>query len=62
MLKKRALAQRFRIADHRRAAARRWASCASIITRRSSSRLAGELAKDLTGHPIADIEKALMAA
>ena len=27
-----------------------------------SDRLQGELAKDLTGHPIADIEKALMAA
>jgi len=27
-----------------------------------SERLAGELAKDLTGHPIADIEKALVAA
>jgi len=26
------------------------------------SRLAGELAKDLTGHPVADIEKALQAA
>jgi len=27
-----------------------------------SDRLAGELAKDLTGHPIPDIEKALLAA
>ncbi|MES2338640.1 MAG: host attachment family protein [Pseudomonadota bacterium] len=27
-----------------------------------SDRLTGELAKDLTGHPIADIEKALVAA
>ena len=27
-----------------------------------SERLSGELAKDLTGHPIADIEKALIAA
>ena len=27
-----------------------------------SSRLAGELAKDLTGHSVPDIEKALMAA
>jgi protein required for attachment to host cells len=27
-----------------------------------SGRLAGELAKDLTGHPIADIEQALLAA
>lgn len=27
-----------------------------------SGRLAGELAKDLTGHPIGDIEKALIAA
>jgi protein required for attachment to host cells len=27
-----------------------------------SQRLAGELAKDLTGHPIPDIEKALTAA
>ncbi|MHA6723612.1 host attachment family protein [Sphingomonas sp. RS2018] len=27
-----------------------------------TDRLAGELAKDLTGHPIADIEKALVAA
>ena len=26
------------------------------------ARLAGELAKDLTGHPIPDIEAALMAA
>ena len=45
--------RRFREADRRRAAAARWASCANIITRRSSERLEGELAKDLTGHPVA---------